>query len=544
MTPSVMIWEPSVSGDKLWSPSELEFLAAWWDATDSSTLYDAETGGSNVTTDGTAVRRWEPKDAGTQGVSFNWTSDSTGTVYETNEVNGNPLIVVTNDRFISPYDSGSTDGSTSGFYVNTSLSLFMLLRPVDTSVLQEIFSTCYPNPGTITLHIRQTTTTWRCQTDTFGGNRSDVADTHDIATPVIVGGFHDVPIHNAISTDLAGGISGDFYGSALVSVDGTTGPLKNANSTYTMPGPTAAPARVGLMSSRYGANQDGAVGEIIASHENMSTYTRQKVEGYLAHKWGMTANLPASHPYKTDHPIVDTLWTPSQLSSVRAWYDMKAETGYSGGDTITTLVDQTGNGYDLTGTGVYEEKSIGQLPCLLVSKTDNAGFKTTSSDILSGESDAYAFMLIFPTDHSENAWSLYLDDQLSFQLINTSSTNWFRVKNSALANSDGGNILEYCPYINGIRTNGSSLFAYQNGTELFEFTSLSTSNFPSTITTFAINSDGNSNNMDGKIAEVIIGTGVLSDADREKIEGYLAHKWNQHRLLPSGHSYKDGPPLL
>lgn len=29
---------------------------------------------------------------------------------------------------------------------------------------------------------------------------------------------------------------------------------------------------------------------------------RQKIEGYLAHKWGVTSNLPVSHPYKTQAP--------------------------------------------------------------------------------------------------------------------------------------------------------------------------------------------------------------------------------------------------
>ena len=28
----------------------------------------------------------------------------------------------------------------------------------------------------------------------------------------------------------------------------------------------------------------------------------EKAEGYLAHKWGLTANLPVSHPYKSSAP--------------------------------------------------------------------------------------------------------------------------------------------------------------------------------------------------------------------------------------------------
>lgn len=53
---------------------------------------------------------------------------------------------------------------------------------------------------------------------------------------------------------------------------------------------------------RYGDNvTDGKLGEIIIT-TNVSTVNRQKIEGYLAHKWGLTAQLPADHPYKTTHP--------------------------------------------------------------------------------------------------------------------------------------------------------------------------------------------------------------------------------------------------
>ena len=44
------------------------------------------------------------------------------------------------------------------------------------------------------------------------------------------------------------------------------------------------------------------VAEIIYLSSSANTTTRQKLEGYLAHKWGLTANLPAGHPYKTVGP--------------------------------------------------------------------------------------------------------------------------------------------------------------------------------------------------------------------------------------------------
>jgi hypothetical protein len=35
-----------------------------------------------------------------------------------------------------------------------------------------------------------------------------------------------------------------------------------------------------------------------------STTNRQLIEGYLAHKWGLTSSLPNDHPYKNIAPPV------------------------------------------------------------------------------------------------------------------------------------------------------------------------------------------------------------------------------------------------
>lgn len=49
---------------------------------------------------------------------------------------------------------------------------------------------------------------------------------------------------------------------------------------------------------------NGSVGEIIVTSVVTSLDDRQKLEGYLAHKWGLTANLPVDHPYKDAAPTV------------------------------------------------------------------------------------------------------------------------------------------------------------------------------------------------------------------------------------------------
>jgi len=49
---------------------------------------------------------------------------------------------------------------------------------------------------------------------------------------------------------------------------------------------------------------DVDISEIIITPATLSTSDRQKLEGYLAHKWGLTSNLTGDHPYKTNLPTV------------------------------------------------------------------------------------------------------------------------------------------------------------------------------------------------------------------------------------------------
>lgn len=59
-------------------------------------------------------------------------------------------------------------------------------------------------------------------------------------------------------------------------------------------GATSAPA----------AFWNGIICEIIAIHSASDTTSRQRIEGYLAHKWGLTASLPGGHPFLTFPPYL------------------------------------------------------------------------------------------------------------------------------------------------------------------------------------------------------------------------------------------------
>ena len=46
----------------------------------------------------------------------------------------------------------------------------------------------------------------------------------------------------------------------------------------------------------------GDICEVCIFDNHPATADRERIEGYLAHKWGVAANLPAGHPYETSAP--------------------------------------------------------------------------------------------------------------------------------------------------------------------------------------------------------------------------------------------------
>ena len=47
---------------------------------------------------------------------------------------------------------------------------------------------------------------------------------------------------------------------------------------------------------------EGKISEVLIVGHFPSEDERQNIEGYLAHKHGLTGNLPSTHPYKTNAP--------------------------------------------------------------------------------------------------------------------------------------------------------------------------------------------------------------------------------------------------
>ena len=101
------------------------------------------------------------------------------------------------------------------------------------------------------------------------------------------------------------GIVSDIGSAANTSVNGFfINGSYSANST-TLSANTSTDLIIGAKSSGSLMNMfNGYMTEVIIYQGELTTSDRQKVEGYIAHKFGVQTNLPLTHPYRTIKPTV------------------------------------------------------------------------------------------------------------------------------------------------------------------------------------------------------------------------------------------------
>jgi len=86
---------------------------------------------------------------------------------------------------------------------------------------------------------------------------------------------------------------------------------------------------------------------------------------------------------------------------------------------------------------------------------------------------------------------------------------------------------------------------YQNGNlEATKAPYSGTTNAGSEAGTIGVSNPGWATFLDGDIRELIVVMGEPVAATRQKIEGYLAHRWSLEGSLPAGHPYKAAAPTI
>lgn len=312
-----------------------------------------------------------------------------------------------------------------------------------------------------------------------------------------------------------------------------------------------------------GASDDiRQIAEIIWTDAFESDADRQKIEGYLALKWWGSGNhnpLPSDHPYKGENPPPHD-WTPIDLGvTLLAWYKTDPITG-SDGDKIDPLVDYSGHARNLTNEGGTNSRAALLTGGSGLNGMSVARFKSTDSpsgykayampNMFSGKSQGCVFMVLKnDVDPAVNASG---DNNCLFHIGTTTFADVYSYTDNNVYGRFGTNadkVFNPTPslaswHIMSMHSASSDWRYYLNGVSVHS-TGTNTVGFRSAPVIGA--TSDHSSFYGGNIAEIIFCDTVLSTGDRQKVEGYLAHKWwgaGAANTLDSGHPYKNDPPPM
>lgn len=302
----------------------------------------------------------------------------------------------------------------------------------------------------------------------------------------------------------------------------------------------------------------GTIGEILIYKRLLTTSERQQLEGYLGWKWGLYTNLPGGHPYISRNPNLST-FSPTDISNCGLWLDGAdlAKITLSG-SSVTQWSDKSGNNTHATvPTGASNPTYTTTLNGFGV-----VSFQGTNDVLKANNNFTDTSLMLFMVVRISNTQTtatyggvLVTDTATLFGRsigINPGTTNWqqeyrngFTDLGSYTANTWYFVSLQFFGtssaqfHVNGVLTgspNASGASVNSDGLKLGSYNISGTP--PNEYSTFQTNFDA---------AEVVVyassDPAVITDTQRQRIEGYFAWKWGLTSSLPSTHPFKNFPPL-
>ena len=360
----------------------------------------------------------------------------------------------------------------------------------------------------------------------------------------------------------------------------------NAFESWTLGGTTTSfgnsnAAAVFIGTDGFSNNQSsnywpGIISEVIMYSDFLPTVQRQQVEGYLAWKWGLQNSLPANHPFRnlltntfsfaSDNPPsvvrIPTIplslsfasFSPLSIPGSILWLDAADTTTFTGGSTWFDKSATPGNNGVGTGVAGTSMPTVGTW----TNGLQAAVFTRTSATV--GTS-----MMTNSATNPANTYSLFIAMRLT-ALVSPAAEQFIFINNvegarqiktistafPASINIQFNNTLPLLTIPTTVAQNQGFILSYMVPAAAGTGNGYLNGLLPPTgqaITTSSASRwyFGSANNsadryFTGQIGEIIAYNSLLSDLDRQDIEGYLAWKWDiQTRLAPT-HPFRNFPP--
>ena len=555
---------------KLFSPIEVSTMKLWLDAADSST----------ITHNSNAVSQWR---------------DRSGNSYQANQSTAASQPTLTNNglnsKAVVTFDGSNDHITSTGLNVSQSYSIFLVAKTNNnTSGRDYLFDGAGSSNGHRSLIALDNGGKIQMWASAWANTNFNTPSDYFIISAVFNTSSSSLALNGTSATGLNIGTSNLTNGI-------TIGANQGGNADYL----------------------DGNIAEFIILDETSSATTISKIEGYLAHKWGLSGALASAHPYKLGTPlsasgtptyIADTpfgsgkaidladghvevltgesedvfdggaafsvsAWVkgwpaesyapfvskgakfnkPDEIPSLKLWLDATDLTtmdkgtslGANGppqnnGDSVKYWADKSGNGHHATTSNspTYKTNSINGSPAI---DTTSDWFTITDSATSFDTLDSMSFFVVWKWNGGDY-WHAGIRKHnagngngqstgFSFDRMNIgagqSSALWWGTGSGATRLTGSRTMDAYDPKIITVRYDGSStnLKYYANGAYIKQSTSI--------VSSFSTNSHPLQIGNKFTWGEFLFYRDALSDANREKAEGYLAQKWGLSGFLPSGH---------
>jgi hypothetical protein len=245
-----------LSGSAPWTPAELT-IAAWYDASDAAT----------ITATGGAVSEWRDKSGNTRHATQGTPANQPAYIAE--GLNGRHVV-----QFDGANDFFSVD---LDFLAGVSHSAFIVTKPTHFS---NIYGAASASQGANSLHVGFNGANYRM--NYWGNNFTPARSANFLAGNA-----------NVMNYAWRTGVGKEIF---------ANGRSEGSNTDAGNIGTMAGGGRIGHTTTGSHSAFGGDIAEIIMLTGAVDASTRQTIEGYLAHKWGLATSLPVDHPFEDAAP--------------------------------------------------------------------------------------------------------------------------------------------------------------------------------------------------------------------------------------------------
>ena len=271
---------PPTPPSNLWTPASIS-TALWLDAADAST----------ITLNGSTVSQWNDKSG--NGFNVSQATVSLQPTYEATGLNGKPTI----NNVIVNRNLNRTIATSLGNNVGQLSMCLVVEYAIDAAFLSNA-SELFVSSGTSAAATRvalSPNTGSPVGNQGVCGRRLDTDGFVGAATSTVSDTLRGSPFFKVGQADYQNAQANHWTNGTQDLTAGVFQTAGNTSSTDSL--------SLRLFAGAANAPSGTKISEAIIIHNTLPEADRQKIEGYLAWKWGLEAKLPVGHPYKNSAPV-------------------------------------------------------------------------------------------------------------------------------------------------------------------------------------------------------------------------------------------------